>query len=491
VASLTTSQIGALTTAQVRALTSDQIGVFGTDDIRALATSQLVALSSAQIATLSATQAGALSTTQISALTTAQVRSLPAVGIEALSSTQMLALSSAQIRALSSDQIPAIGTADLVALGTAPIAALTTAQVVALSNAQAAALTTAQIVALSTAQVRAMAVDDLASLTTTQIQALQTADFAALTTSQLQALTIDQLGALTTDQTCAVASSQFSALSATQLAALPANYATPLVLDLDGDGVETRSYADGTRFDLDVDGDLDRTGWVSPDDGLLVRDLDGDGLINDGTELFGSATRLPDGSVARDGFEALASLDSNGDGRIDADDPAFAELRVWQDRNSDGLTGADELKTLGDLSINSLGSQPSVQLRADQGNLIGLSSTYDSPDGSRELADVWFLAPGVQTDPASALSDALERYDSGLESSSGGRGQAEASAGALYSDEKVEGIMAALSSFSQSGGVVERIAGTLPTAANPLSTSSSDDPSRRTDPSDPLLLGKS
>jgi len=264
-----------------------------------------------------------------------------------------------------------------------------------------------------------------------------------------------------------------------------------LVLDLDGDGVETRSLAEGTRFDLDADGQLDRTGWSSPDDGLLVRDLNGDGQINDGTELFGAATRLPDGSVARDGFEALASLDSNADGAVNATDPAFAELRVWQDRDSNGLASADELKTLDDLSITSLGVRPSAELRADQGNMVGLVSTYDSADGSRELADVWFLVPGVQTDPAAALTDALERYDSAIESSSGGRSQAEASAGALYSDEKVEGIMAALSSFSQSGGAVDRIAGTLPGASNPLSTATDDERSRRPDSSDPLLLGKS
>jgi hypothetical protein len=408
----------------------------------------------------------AMSTDQVRALTTGQVQALSIDDITALTTTQVASLTTAQIRALTTDQVQALEPGDVKALTSGQIVAFTTTQVFALTNAQITGLTTVQIATLSTAQIRA----------------LETADFAALSTNQLKALTTDQL--------CALSTTQIAALSTAQLAVLPANY-TPLVLDLDGDDVETRSLAEGTRFDLDADGQLDRTGWASPDDGLLVRDLNGDGQVNDGTELFGAATRLPDGSVARDGFQALASLDSNADGVVNATDPAFAELRVWQDRDSNGLASADELKTLEDLSINSLGVRPSVELRADQGNMVGLVSTYDSADGSRELADVWFLAPGVQTDPAAALTDALERYDSGIESSSGGRSQAEASAGALYSDEKVEGIMAALSSFSQSGGAVDRIAGTLPGSSNPLSTAGDDERARRPDSSDPLLLGKS
>jgi hypothetical protein len=275
------------------------------------------------------------------------------------------------------------------------------------------------------------------------------------------------------------------------VAVLPAF--TPLVLDLDGDGVETTSLAAGVQFDLDADGDADRTGWVGRDDGLLVRDLNGDGQITDGSELFGAATRLPDGRLARDGFEALAALDANGDGVLDSRDPAFAELAVWQDRNADGVSTPDELKTLDDLSIRSLGVAASAQPRVDQGNVVGLASTYQSDQGERELADVWFLAPSAQIDPAAALSDALERYDLGLGSSSGdsdGQSQPAGSTGALYGEEQVEGIMAALSSFSQSGGALERVAGTLPQSSDPLARGLDNDPTRRADPNDPLLAGK-
>lgn len=68
---------------------------------------------------------------------------------------------------------------------------------------------------------------------------------------------------------------------------------SPLVIDLDGDGVEL--IAVGTSdafFDLDVDGFAEKTGWVGANDALLALDVDGDGIIDDGSELFGDQTAL-------------------------------------------------------------------------------------------------------------------------------------------------------------------------------------------------------
>lgn len=100
--------------------------------------------------------------------------------------------------------------------------------------------------------------------------------------------------------------------------------ADPLILDLDGDGIELTSLASSaTTFDLDEDGVLERTGWVGPHDGLLVHDSNGNGVADGIGELFGSANV--------DGFDELKTLDANNDGRIDDADPAFAELLVWRD----------------------------------------------------------------------------------------------------------------------------------------------------------------
>ena len=133
------------------------------------------------------------------------------------------------------------------------------------------------------------------------------------------------------------------------------------------------------------------TGWVGAGDGLLVRDLNNNNLIDSGAELFGDATVLPDGTNAHDGFHALAALDTDQNGLIDANDRSFNELQVWQDVNQDGISQADELHSLEEMSIKSisLGFNPVSQ--DDAGNWIGLESTYQTTDEeTHKLVDVWF-----------------------------------------------------------------------------------------------------
>ena len=91
---------------------------------------------------------------------------------------------------------------------------------------------------------------------------------------------------------------------------------SPLIIDLDGDGVETTTVEKGTHFDHDGNGFAERSGWVGKDDGLLVRDINGNGQIDNGTELFGNNSVLSSGQKAANGFEALKDLDSNSDGDI-------------------------------------------------------------------------------------------------------------------------------------------------------------------------------
>ena len=167
--------------------------------------------------------------------------------------------------------------------------------------------------------------------------------------------------------------------------------ATPLILDLDGDGVETISKEEGTLFDIDADGDKDKTGWVGADDGLLVRDINKDGIINDASELFGEHTIKDDGSKAKDGFDALSELDSNNDGVINQEDDAFDELQVWKDLNSDGITNDGELISLAEANIKEISLENEVDDTIDNGNTIGLKGTYTNSDGEEEeISDVWF-----------------------------------------------------------------------------------------------------
>ncbi|MBU1052985.1 MAG: hypothetical protein KKC46_04045 [Proteobacteria bacterium] len=128
----------------------------------------------------------------------------------------------------------------------------------------------------------------------------------------------------------------------------------PLIVDLDGDGIETTNLKSGAYFDHDGNGFAEQTGWAAPDDGLLVRDINGNGTIENGKELFGDQTISENGSNAANGFAALADLDDNYDGKIDANDAVWSELKVWQDVNGDGLSLPEELYTLDELGIQSI-----------------------------------------------------------------------------------------------------------------------------------------
>jgi trimeric autotransporter adhesin len=141
-----------------------------------------------------------------------------------------------------------------------------------------------------------------------------------------------------------------------------------------------------------------------------VRDINGDGVINDGKELFGEGTVLADGSRAKDGYAAMAALDGNHDGKLDASDAVFKQLQVWVDGDRDGVTDAGELKSLADLGIASLSLQATTSTAVDNGNLIGLVGSYQTTDGTNhQMADVWFSRdPNGATStsgPAAATDD--------------------------------------------------------------------------------------
>lgn len=171
---------------------------------------------------------------------------------------------------------------------------------------------------------------------------------------------------------------------------------SPIALDLDYDGVETTFVTNGALFDHARDGFAELTAWISPDDGLLAHDLNNDGIIDSGRELFGSETFLRNGLKAANGFEALRELDANGDGTVEASDAAFTELRVWQDSDGDGYTSEGELLTLREAGVKSIDvSYTNSSLIDAQGNAHKQISSYTSTAGNTHIAaDVW-----VQTDP--------------------------------------------------------------------------------------------
>jgi hypothetical protein len=130
----------------------------------------------------------------------------------------------------------------------------------------------------------------------------------------------------------------------------------PILIDLENDGIRLTGLADPVWFDIDADGDADLISWTERSEGILALDRNGNGTIDNGGELFGNATLLADGTRALNGYLALAELDSwafggNGDEFIDSADAVFGSLRLWTDRDHDGISQPEELRTLAETSI--------------------------------------------------------------------------------------------------------------------------------------------
>ena len=170
------------------------------------------------------------------------------------------------------------------------------------------------------------------------------------------------------------------------------NELSPIIFDLDGDGIETLSKQQGIYFDHDGNFFEESTGWVGADDGLLVRDINGDGLIDSGAELFGNNTRLKNGHLATNGYDALKDLDDNKNGQLDSGDAIWQQLRVWQDENSNGHVDSGELTALDQLNIKTIATKYSSSTFVDEnGNAHRQTSTITFNDSTTAASsDVWF-----------------------------------------------------------------------------------------------------
>ncbi|WP_322835870.1 calcium-binding protein, partial [Verminephrobacter aporrectodeae] len=197
----------------------------------------------------------------------------------------------------------------------------------------------------------------------------------------------------------------------------------PLILDLDGDGLEISPLSRNIQFDTDGDGIKTGTAWANADDGILAWDRNGNGLIDSGRELFGDETLLANGQKATHGFTALRELDVGGaqgtvggagDGVFDAKDAQYANLRVWRDLNQDGISQTGELQTLAEAGIASIGLS-STATSTDYGDAqLVQSGSFIRSNGSEGQAGSFILAqnnfvtthtPITVSDAARALAD--------------------------------------------------------------------------------------
>ena len=126
----------------------------------------------------------------------------------------------------------------------------------------------------------------------------------------------------------------------------------------------------------------------------MALDLNNNGKIDSGKEIFGNHSVLPNGTAAAHGYAALAELDSNHDNLINQADELFSSLKVWQDINQDGISQANELFTLQALGIQSLNLEHQENNKdLGNGNRLTHIGSYTKTDGTTgEMGDVEFAS---------------------------------------------------------------------------------------------------
>lgn len=156
------------------------------------------------------------------------------------------------------------------------------------------------------------------------------------------------------------------------------------MFDLDRNQFHLAGTDEPVFFDINVDGVKDKMTWTAAGtrDALLCFDRNGNGTIDDGTELFGTGTPLLFGGYASHGYKALIEVDSphlagNQDWILDEEDALFSSLCLWTDTNHDAVSQSEELTDLRTAGILGVDLEYRASRQRDQhGNTLRYWSTY-------------------------------------------------------------------------------------------------------------------
>ncbi len=131
----------------------------------------------------------------------------------------------------------------------------------------------------------------------------------------------------------------------------------PLVINFDG---PTAALTNNKfSFDIDADGDEDQISFATSGSGFLAYDLNNDGIINDGSELFGPQSG--------NGFNDLALYDEDGNGWIDENDDIYSKLRIWsKDENGNDQLFALGVKGVGAIYLGNTATAFDVKTNSNQ-----------------------------------------------------------------------------------------------------------------------------
>ena len=182
---------------------------------------------------------------------------------------------------------------------------------------------------------------------------------------------------------------------------------SPILVDTGGDGIHLTSAKEGVVFELHP-GRFGLWAWTEPgtDDAFLALDVNGNGRIEDGAELFGDGS-IQVASGAPNGFMALAYYDmkeqgGNSDGVVDARDEVWSRLRLWRDVDHDAFSAPNELVALDAAGVHSFSLTATASTEVDaNGNEFRFASTIvaDAPIAT-VVSDVWLQQVPIPTDPA-------------------------------------------------------------------------------------------